>query len=85
VKRTTILFYAQQMLSGREVRNVLFSCLVLFQKFYSGQGDETYCQKKIGQLQSEQISMLTVAKQQMTVVRSSLKTVGYTSADVAPK
>ena len=73
------------MHSGREVKNVLFIFLVLFKKFYSGQDDESYCQNKISRLQSEQLCMLTVAKKQMTVVRSSLQTVGYRSADVAAK
>ena len=44
-----------------------------------------YSQNKKSQLQSEQISILTVAKEQMTVVRTSLQTVGYTSVDVAAK
>ena len=36
-------------------------------------------------MQSKQIPMLIFAKEQMTVLRSSLQTVGYTSADVAAK
>jgi hypothetical protein len=45
--------------------------------------DADYYQNKISELESEQLSMLKVAKEQMTLVRSTLQTVNYTSVDIA--
>jgi hypothetical protein len=45
--------------------------------------DADYYQNKISELESEQLSMLKVAKEQMTVVRSTLQTVNSTLADIA--
>ncbi|PNF43974.1 hypothetical protein B7P43_G00917 [Cryptotermes secundus] len=45
--------------------------------------DADYYQNKISELESEQLSMLKVAKEQMTVVRSTLQTVNYTLVDIA--
>jgi hypothetical protein len=44
--------------------------------------DADYYQIRISEL-SEQLSMLKVAKEQMTVVRSILQTVNYTLVDIA--
>jgi hypothetical protein len=45
--------------------------------------DADYYQNRISELETEQLSMLKVAKEQMTVVRSTLQTVNYTLVDIA--
>jgi hypothetical protein len=49
----------------------------------SSDEDATYYKDRISELQSEQLSMLRLAKEQTIVVRSSLQTVNFTFADVA--
>jgi stress response protein YsnF len=68
------------------VRDVFFTLLVLLKKILFGTlSDEnaTYYKNRISELQSEQLSMLRLAKEQIIVVRSSLKTANFTLADVA--
>jgi hypothetical protein len=75
------------MVWGGKINEVFFILLGRFQ-ISSGtlsQEDETFCQNKTSQLQSEQTSVKTVATEQVIVLRSSLQTVGYRSADVAGK
>jgi hypothetical protein len=45
--------------------------------------DADYYQNKISELESEQLSKLKEAKEQMTVVRFTLQTVNYTLVDIA--
>jgi phage shock protein A len=44
--------------------------------------DADYYQNKISELESEQLSMLKVAKERMTVVRSTVQAVNYTLVDI---
>ena len=72
--------------SGREI-NVLLYFVGSVSIFFGNlsQEDDAFCQNKTSQLQCEETSVLTVAKEQMTVVRSSLQTVGYRPSDLAAK
>jgi hypothetical protein len=59
----------------RSVSKILFGTL--------SSEDAGYYQNRISDLESEQLSMLKVTKEQMTVVRSTLQTVNYTLVDIA--
>jgi hypothetical protein len=67
--------------SKRGVFNVVGSVSKIL--FGTLSDDATYYKNRISKLQSEQLSMLKLTKEQMIVVRSSLQIVNFTLADVA--